>query len=141
MVRKICSGSEALPELEIIIYLQDFNKQIVEDITFENVKRFREDLDEKWSKSGSLQKTSPVRICPKFVYGDWKDLFAKDILPTNYFNVILTSETIYNSENYTALLDLFQKCLVKETGESLVLLSAKTYYFGCGGKLENKGWD
>lgn len=128
--------SETLPELEVIIYLQDFNRQIVEDITYENVMQFQRDLNEKWSKNDTVQKTSPIKLTCQFVYGDWKDLYdSKDfILPGDYFNLILTSETIYNSENYAALLRLFKKCLVKEKEEALVLLSAKTYYFGCGGR-------
>lgn len=135
MIHKSFSESETLPELEVVIYLQDFNKQIVEDITYENVKQFQRDLNEKWSKNGTAQKTSPIKLTCKFVYGDWKDLHdSKDILPGDYFNLILTSETIYNSENYAALLDLFKRCLVKEKEEALVLLSAKTYYFGCGGR-------
>jgi len=66
------------------------------------------------------------------ISGDWTDLAKNDcLLPSNYFDLILTSETIYNENNYRSLLNLFTKCLTRPYG--LVLLSAKTCYFGCGG--------
>lgn len=111
------------------IYLQDFNKQIVENVTYENVKQFlAADSNERIKKSFH------------FVWGDWGKLNKDEkILPKDYFNLILTSETIYNIKNYSKLLNLFQKCLLKNLNEasldSFVLLSAKTYYFGCGGNL------
>lgn len=124
--------SKATKKLKIIVHLQDFNKQIVEDITFENVKKFMEQIKEKWAQI-SLEEM-PFEIIPELVYGDWKDLHDKDTLPKDFYNLILSSETIYNSENYRSLLDLFKKCLVKKENEALVLLSSKTYYFGCGGE-------
>ena len=123
-----------MKKLKIIVHLQDFNKQIVEDITFENVKKFIEIIKEKWTNT-SLGEI-PFEIIPEFVYGDWKDLKNKNTLPKDYYNLILSSETIYNSENYKSLLDLFKKCLIKKENEAFVLLSSKTYYFGCGGKLQ-----
>ena len=46
--------------------------------------------------------------------------------------------SLYNSQNYKSLIDLFKECLCRETNSNikgLILLSAKTYYFGCGGNL------
>jgi hypothetical protein len=111
-------------QLKIIIYLQDFNQQIIENITFENVQRFL----------ANFSISPNISLEFKFVYGDWSVMFKKSLLPDNYFNVILTSETIYNRNNYKHLLNLFKLCLLTETN-SLVLLSAKSYYFGCGGNL------
>lgn len=129
-------------DLHIVVYLQDFNEQIIKDITFENVRNFIE-------KSKLKQN-----IDFKFVYGDWRQLLVSKLLPENYFNLILTSETIYNPVNYKHLLNLFQVCLMRNENqdetkdlpkskklkncnclEAFVLLSAKTYYFGCGGNL------
>lgn len=112
--------------LKLVVYLQDFNKLIVEQITFENVKRFIQ---------LNSDKQHQLDFEFKFVYGDWRQLFdMKTIFPTDYFDLILTSETIYNSCNYTSLLNIFKECLLKST-RAFVLLSAKTYYFGCGGNL------
>ena len=118
-------------QLEVIIFLQDFNQQILKDITYNNVKAFLENSAKKWSKLNLNIK--PFSIRSEFVYGDWADLYSQNVLPENYFNLILTSETIYNPSNYIHLLNLFGKCLAKQ--DSLVLLSAKTYYFGCGGNI------
>jgi hypothetical protein len=144
--------SSANKNLKIVVYLQDFNQEIVNNITFENAKRFVE----------TTQIASNIEF--KFVYGDWRQILERDLVPANYFDLILTSETIYNSSNYKSLLNMFKKCL--KTGEleaqdpvetesvakklrvskdangqdqfdgsGVVLLSAKTYYFGCGGNV------
>jgi hypothetical protein len=111
--------------LKIVVYLQDFNKLIVEQITFENVKRFIQ---------LNSDKRQNLDLEFKFVYGDWRQLLDMGtIFPKDYFDLILTSETIYNSCNYTSLLNIFKECMANTY--SFVLLSAKTYYFGCGGNL------
>ena len=53
-------------------------------------------------------------------------------MPNSKYDLILTSETIYNLENQETLLSLFSKCL-KEGGS--VLVAAKIHYFGVGGGL------
>ena len=49
------------------------------------------------------------------------------------FNVILTSETIYNRSSYPSLLKAMKYFLVREGG--VVLVAAKAYYFGVGGSV------
>ena len=66
----------------------------------------------------------------RFFSGDWRSL--EEVLPTSKYDLILTSETIYNLENQETLLSLFSKCL-KEDGS--VLVAAKIHYFGVGGGL------
>lgn len=125
--------------VKVSIWLQDFNKNIIKTITYLNAKRFLVDMD------------SNIDCEFKFVYGDWSQLVERNILPADYFNLILTSETIYNSENYKHLLNVFKTCMTREceprvkriksserediVETSLVLLAAKTYYFGCGGNM------
>uniref|UniRef100_A0A0R3RMX8 Endonuclease/exonuclease/phosphatase n=1 Tax=Elaeophora elaphi TaxID=1147741 RepID=A0A0R3RMX8_9BILA len=48
------------------------------------------------------------------------------------FDVVLTSETIYNEEHYGVLHDLFDVVL---PSDGLVLLAAKMFYFGVGGNI------
>uniref|UniRef100_A0A915PEY3 protein-histidine N-methyltransferase n=1 Tax=Meloidogyne floridensis TaxID=298350 RepID=A0A915PEY3_9BILA len=48
------------------------------------------------------------------------------------FDIILTSETIYNEENYLDLLEIMNKLLNNE-GE--IYLAAKNYYFGLSGSI------
>lgn len=74
------------------------------------------------SKSETLQRC-------KFYAGDWSKFIEATQNDTKY-DVILTSETIYNTENYWKLLEVF-KSKLKDDGVALV--AAKTYYFGVGG--------
>ena len=48
------------------------------------------------------------------------------------FDLILTSETIYNEENQSKLVSIFKNFL-KTDGE--VLVAGKTFYFGVGGGM------
>lgn len=48
------------------------------------------------------------------------------------FDIILTSETIYNSENHVKVLNVLKNKL-KPNG--IVYLAGKTYYFGVGGSI------
>lgn len=66
-----------------------------------------------------------------FFSGDW-DSF-KDLTSSEpKYDTILTSETIYNPENYLKLINFFETRL-KFDGK--VYLSAKTYYFGVSGNV------
>lgn len=67
-----------------------------------------------------------LRSKASLYYGDW----SETPLPSNHFDVILTSETIYNEGNYRKLGTLFEKC-VKRGGK--IIVGAKTHYFGVGG--------
>ena len=85
----------------------------------------------------------------RFFSGDWGSL-ESDILSTEItieedkYDLILTSETIYNPANHSKLISIFKNFL-KPAG--CVLIAAKTYYFGVGGgvqefqgKLEAQGF-
>ena len=48
------------------------------------------------------------------------------------YDLILTSETIYNPKNYHKLADFFVKHLATD---GYILLGAKGYYFGVGGSV------
>ena len=128
--------------INVTVFMQDFNKQILEGITYENVKKFLEQSNKMnaFYFNNSSYKINFIKTF-QFVYGDWRVLLERNLLPKNYFNLILTSETIYNSQNYKFLINVFKECLCQENVDktsnisSVLLLSAKTYYFGCGGNL------
>lgn len=69
-----------------------------------------------------------IKKC-KFYSGDWGS-FDTLLEESDNFDVILTAETIYNEKNYNKLLSLIRKRLNKN---GIVLVGAKTYYFGVGG--------
>lgn len=92
---------------------QDFNKEVLINATMNNLL---------------LNCKDKLKYC-KFYSGDWKSFggFNEDT-----YDLILTSETIYNVSNYTKLIKLFEKKL-KPSG--CILLIAKNYYFGVGGSI------
>ncbi|VDN89383.1 unnamed protein product [Brugia pahangi] len=64
-------------------------------------------------------------------YGcDWATLQQK--IDGQKFEVVLTSETIYNEEHYEILHKLFDVVL---PADGLILLAAKMFYFGVGGNI------
>lgn len=65
----------------------------------------------------------------KFYAGDWAKFIDATKDDTKY-DLILTSETIYNAENYGKLLNVFK---TKLKSDGIALVAAKTYYFGVGG--------
>ena len=69
-----------------------------------------------------------MRRC-KFYSGDW-DSFNKKLPNTEVYDIILTSETIYNESNYDKLTSLFMDRLSKD---GAVYVAAKAHYFGVGG--------
>lgn len=69
-----------------------------------------------------------IKNC-KFYSGDW-DSFNKKLDEKIVYDIILTSETIYNPANYSKLIQLFTQRLTKN---GIAYVAAKTYYFGVGG--------
>lgn len=67
----------------------------------------------------------------KFYAGDWEK-FSALIGEERKYDLIFTSETIYNPLNYQKLANFFLKHL---SPEGYVLLGAKGYYFGVGGSV------
>lgn len=122
----LCQKIVSNPKLFVF---QDFNQNVLESVTLPNILLNL--------KPNSLENF-------KFFYGDWKNFPEK--LPEKSFDLILTSETIYRSESYQMLLDIFSHAL-SDKKEARVLLAAKDYYFGLGGSvqqfikfLSSKGW-
>ncbi|XP_047991249.1 histidine protein methyltransferase 1 homolog [Leguminivora glycinivorella] len=102
------------------VTFQDYNKEILECVTIPNVLL---NIEEN-------ENTLDIKKC-KFYSGDWAS-FNNKLEDTEVFDIILTSETIYNTTNYDKLIDLFVKRLSKD-GE--VYIAAKTCYFGVGGGM------
>lgn len=98
---------------------------------------------------GNIQHTS------KFYSGDWYSFLNIMENKSIKFDYILTSETIYNADNYDKLHSIFVKCLINDGVMYpfrikfyiilqytffLILFSyvaAKTCYFGVGGGLRS----
>ncbi|CAF5197163.1 unnamed protein product, partial [Rotaria magnacalcarata] len=88
---------------------QDFNREVVE-------------------QTGKQLKSKEENYNNRMFFGDWGDLV--NVIPSKHYDIILTSETIYNIGNYRKLVQLFDHCL---TAQGLIYLAAKVYYFGVQG--------
>ncbi|CAH1638119.1 unnamed protein product [Spodoptera littoralis] len=101
------------------VTFQDYNKEVLEYFTIPNVLLNIEDEE---------NREKEIKRC-KFYSGDW-DSFNKILPSSELFDIILTSETIYNECNYEKLITLFMDRLSKD---GAAYVAAKTYYFGVGG--------
>lgn len=102
------------------VTFQDYNKEVLEYFTIPNV--LLNYIEDEENREKEIQKC-------KFYSGDW-DSFNKKLARTEAFDIILTSETIYNECNYDKLISLFVDRLSKD---GAAYVAAKTYYFGVGG--------
>ncbi|XP_049873388.1 histidine protein methyltransferase 1 homolog isoform X2 [Pectinophora gossypiella] len=100
------------------VTFQDYNKEVLECVTIPNVLLNCDDEDIEFE----------LTRC-KFYSGDWAS-FNQKLPDTEFYDLILTCETIYNPSNYGKLIDLFLQRLTKD---GTIYLAAKTHYFGVGG--------
>lgn len=142
------------------VHFQDYNSTVIEQLTVSNVIINCEDDDEDDSndeeggegggkikakqdmkedipppKKRSIDKSQhPLLARCRFFSGDWTtflDLLIKEDA-TPKFDIILTSETIYNTSYYPVFHETLEKLLAPD---GLVYLATKSHYFGVGGGL------
>lgn len=102
------------------VWFNDYNEEVLKHITMPN----------------TLLNVPEDPAKTRFFAGDWES-FEELVAPKmskeeGKFDLILTSETIYNTKNQHKLISIF-KNLLKKNGQ--VLVAAKTVYFGVGGGL------
>ena len=107
------------------VHFQDYNPQVIDHVTIPSVL-----LNVK-----SLANHSTVSSCHgcKFYSGDWSSLIQ--LLPAKYYDIILTSETIYSPASQPKLLTALKHLLRRKEG--VVYVAAKSYYFGVGGSVSS----
>ncbi|NWV77372.1 MET18 methyltransferase, partial [Dasyornis broadbenti] len=130
------------------VHFQDYNSTVIDEITLPNVVancineggRMGSGKDRKVSKlpSKKPRKTegSPDMLnkC-RFFSGEWSQVSQLLLSSTKAFSkydIILTSETIYNPDYYSALHDTLAQLLDKN---GRVYLASKVHYFGVGGGI------
>ena len=96
------------------VTFHDFNQSVIDFFTKANVSL---------NLSPSADAVLPSNAV--FASGNW-DAFT----PSTQFDVILSSETVYQEQNFESILNLIKRSLCPD-GKALV--AAKTYYFGVGG--------
>ncbi|CAG6017270.1 unnamed protein product [Menidia menidia] len=84
-------------------------------------------------RAADLSQHPLLRRC-RFFSGDWSTFLPLVLTtePEPKFDVIFTSETIYNTEHYHALHQSLHRLLAPD---GLVYLATKAHYFGVGGGL------
>ncbi|CAH2096363.1 unnamed protein product [Euphydryas editha] len=100
------------------VTFQDYNKVVIEYSTIPNIYLNFEDEE----------SSEKIKKC-KFYSGDW-DSFDKLLEESEKFDIILTSDTLYNTNNYNKLINLFQHRL---SDNGVIFIASKTHYFGVGG--------
>lgn len=143
------------------VHFQDYNSTVIEQLTVSNViinlgddDDDEDSDDEQEGKGGGETKTKqdlkmnipppkkrtidvshhPLLAKCRFFSGDWStflDLLIKEDKPPK-FDIILTSETIYNTAYYPVLHQTLENLLAPD---GLIYLATKSHYFGVGGGL------
>ncbi|NWI09506.1 MET18 methyltransferase, partial [Crypturellus soui] len=122
------------------VHFQDYNSTVIEEITLPNtVANCRADGDDRKISKPPSKKLKKAKCSPdllakcRFFSGEWSkvsQLLLSGSKPFSKYDLILTSETIYNPDYYGALHDALSQ-LLAEHGR--VYLASKAHYFGVGG--------
>lgn len=119
------------------IHFQDYNSLVIDEVTLPNVvANFppEDDGNDINEPEGKRCKKSTVAQEIRFFSGEWNE-FCQLVGSEEFFvkyDLILTSETIYNPDYYSALHQTFLRLLGKN---GRVLLASKAHYFGVGGGI------
>ncbi|XP_068842601.1 histidine protein methyltransferase 1 homolog [Capricornis sumatraensis] len=121
------------------IHFQDYNSVVIDEVTLPNVvaNSTLEDEENDVNKPDVKRlrrSTVAQELCKcRFFSGEWSE-FCKLVLSSEKlfekYDLILTSETIYNPDYYGPLHQTFLRLLDKN---GRVLLASKVHYFGVGG--------
>lgn len=79
----------------------------------------------------NVKSISKLKERCRFFSGDWSN-YAKLTADQEKFDFILTSETIYNVQNYDKIINILE---TKLNPRGICYLAAKLHYFGVGGSL------
>ncbi|NXP27903.1 MET18 methyltransferase, partial [Scytalopus superciliaris] len=124
------------------VHFQDYNSTVIEEITLPNVVAncINEGSSRKASKPPAKRpkkgEGSPDALTKcRFFSGEWSEvsqLLSSSNKLFSKYDIILTSETIYNPDYYSALHDTLAQLLDKN---GHVYLASKVHYFGVGGGI------
>ncbi|XP_074008554.1 histidine protein methyltransferase 1 homolog [Numenius arquata] len=130
------------------VHFQDYNSTVIDEITLPNaVANCIGDSSqmgsggsgkthEPPSKRSKKAECSPDALTKcRFFSGEWSEvsqLLVSSKKPFSKYDIILTSETIYNPDYYAALHDTLAQLLDKN---GRVYLASKAHYFGVGGGI------
>ncbi|NWQ88309.1 MET18 methyltransferase, partial [Burhinus bistriatus] len=130
------------------VHFQDYNSTVIDEITLPNAVANCINEGSRMGNGGDGRTSEPpskrlkkvecsldaLTKC-RFFSGEWSQvsqLLLSSNKPFSKYDVILTSETIYNPDYYSALHDTLAQ-LLHEKGR--VYLASKAHYFGVGGGI------
>ncbi|XP_074733006.1 histidine protein methyltransferase 1 homolog [Strix uralensis] len=129
------------------VHFQDYNSTVIDKITLPNVvancrnESSRGDSGDRKTSKPPLKRPRKAECLPdvltkcRFFSGEWSEV-SQLLLSSNKafskYDIILTSETIYNPDYYSALHDTLAQ-LLDRNGH--VYLASKAHYFGVGGGI------
>ena len=108
----------AIKGAESVVF-QDYNKAVIQGVTIPNYL-------------ANTESHPTLKCQTKFISGPWETMCNSIADEKERFDLILTSETIYNTSYYSHLLEVFYYALARH---GRILLAAKVNYFGVGGGL------
>ncbi|NXP45939.1 MET18 methyltransferase, partial [Heliornis fulica] len=130
------------------VHFQDYNSTVIDEITLPNtVANCLNDSSRLGSRDNRKTSKPPSKRLKKaeclpnmltkcrFFSGGWSEvsqLLLSSNKPFSKYDIILTSETIYNPDYYSALHDTLAQLLDKK---GRVYLASKVHYFGVGGGI------
>ena len=115
---------------------QDYNEEVLEHVTIPNILlnvTSRQTNDHNVNGVFTVRHNLNLNNC-KFFAGDWGSLLNfinPDLDQEETYDLILSSETIYNLNSQKRLYQLIERHLKKPSG--VAYIAAKTCYFGVGG--------
>lgn len=119
------------------VHFQDYNSTVIQEVTLPNVaaNAWMQDADpgERKVLRRRGPHGAPEQGRCRFFSGEWSEFCAFVLsgeMPFEKYDLILTSETIYNPDYYEALHRTLQGLLARQ---GRVLLASKAHYFGVGG--------
>lgn len=102
------------------VHFQDYNPEVIDHVTIPSVLV-------------NIAESKSTYCSYKFYSGDWSNF--TQLIPSRYYDIILTSETIYSSASQPKVLAAL-KCLLRPQG-GVAYIAAKSYYFGVGGSVSS----
>ncbi|XP_004706801.1 histidine protein methyltransferase 1 homolog [Echinops telfairi] len=119
------------------VHFQDYNSLVIDEVTLPNVV-VNSPSGEDGMKEPAPKRVTGLKLAQelgqcRFFSGEWSEFCDLVLNSEKHFikyDLILTSETIYNPDYYSSLHQTFHR-LLDTNGR--VLLASKAHYFGVGG--------
>ncbi|CAM6048344.1 unnamed protein product [Sphagnum compactum] len=118
------------------VHFQDFNAEVLRNLTIHNVNANLEKAKSELAKlnsDGATANNKRISIAPDLHYyaGDWGEVHTLLSGKGGGYDIILMSETVYSMASLPKLYELIKKCLQPPHG--VVYCAGKKHYFGVGG--------